>query len=190
MTKVQLELIPDPYIYIFFEKGARNGVSYISNRYSKDKNKYLEPYDPKQMGKRIIYLKANNLCGYAMSKFLPTSGFKWIDPKDSDLNKYTSNSSKVCLLEDDLEYLKGLRELVDDYHLAPDKTETKRNTLSNYKLAIADLYNSLIFNVKKLVRNILIKKQVTHYGNLQRYLTLGLTLKKYIMYYNSINHNG
>ena len=23
-----------------------------------------------------------------MSEFLPTSGFKWIDPKESDLNKY------------------------------------------------------------------------------------------------------
>ena len=29
-----------------------------------------------------------------MSKFLPTSGFKWIDPKKFDLNKYTINSSK------------------------------------------------------------------------------------------------
>ena len=29
-----------------------------------------------------------------MSKFLRTSAFKWIDPKEFDLNKYTSNSSK------------------------------------------------------------------------------------------------
>ena len=29
-----------------------------------------------------------------MSKFPPTSGFQWIDPKGFDLNKYTSNSSK------------------------------------------------------------------------------------------------
>ena len=29
-----------------------------------------------------------------MSKFLPTSGLKWTDPKEFDLNKYTSNSSK------------------------------------------------------------------------------------------------
>ena len=33
----------------------------------------------------IIYLDTNNLYGYAMSKFLPTSGFKWIDPKELDL---------------------------------------------------------------------------------------------------------
>ena len=40
---------------------------------------------------RIIYLDKNNLYGYATSKVLPTSGFKWIDSKDFDLNKYTSN---------------------------------------------------------------------------------------------------
>ena len=34
MTKVELELIPDPDMYIFFEKGTRGGVSDISNRYS------------------------------------------------------------------------------------------------------------------------------------------------------------
>ena len=38
-----------------------------------------------------------------MSKLLPTSGFKWIDPKESDLYKYTSNSSKGGVLEVDLE---------------------------------------------------------------------------------------
>ena len=30
----------------------------------------------------IIYLDANNLYDYAMSKFLPTTGFKWIDLKE------------------------------------------------------------------------------------------------------------
>ena len=39
-----------------------------------------------------------------MSRFLPKSGFKWIDPEEFDLNKYTSNSSKGCDLEFDLRY--------------------------------------------------------------------------------------
>ena len=68
-------------MYIFFEKGTRGGISYILNRYSKVNNKYLKSYDPKQEFKHIIYLDANNVYGSAMSKFLPTSGFKWIDPK-------------------------------------------------------------------------------------------------------------
>ena len=48
MTNLKLELVSDPYMYIFFEKGMSSGVSYISNRYSKDNNKYLRSYDPKQ----------------------------------------------------------------------------------------------------------------------------------------------
>ena len=47
--------------------------------------------NPKQESKKIIYFDVNNLYGYAMSKFLPSSGLKWIDPEDFDLNKYTSN---------------------------------------------------------------------------------------------------
>ena len=55
--------------------------------------------------KHIIYLDANNLHGYAMSRFLQTNKFKWIDPKDFDLDKYNKNSSKCCV------YLKELRKL-------------------------------------------------------------------------------
>ena len=42
------------------------------------------------------------------------------------MNKYTSNSSKECALEDDLEYPKELRQLHNDYPLVPDKIEFKR----------------------------------------------------------------
>ena len=127
MTKVQLELITYPGMYIFFEKGIRGEVSYISNKYSKARNKYLKSNDPKHESKHVVYLDANNLYGYAMSKFLPTSGFKWnfFLQKKFDLNKYTSNSSKECVLVGDLEYPKELRESQNDYPSAPDKIEIK-----------------------------------------------------------------
>ena len=32
MTKLESELIPDPDMYIFFEKGMRGGVSYFSSK--------------------------------------------------------------------------------------------------------------------------------------------------------------
>ena len=76
MTKVKPELIPDPDMYILFGKGTRDGISYISNRHSKANNKYFKSCDPKQKSKHIVSLGENNLYGYAMSKFLPTSGFK------------------------------------------------------------------------------------------------------------------
>ena len=71
MTKVKLELIPNPGMYIFFEKGTRRGISYVFNRYRKSNNRYLKSYDPKQESKHIMYHDANNLHGYEMSKFLP-----------------------------------------------------------------------------------------------------------------------
>ena len=78
---------------------------------------------------------------YAMSKFLPTSRFKWIDPKKFNLNKYTNNRSKGCVLEVDLEYPKELQELHNDYVLAPDKVEIKKEMLSECQLKIVDLRN-------------------------------------------------
>ena len=183
MIKVKLKLIPDPDMYMFFEKGTRGGVSYISNRYSKANNKYLKSFDPKQEPKHIIYLDANNFYDYVISTFLPTSGFKWIYPKEFDLKKFTSNSSKVCVLEVDLEYPKELRELHNDYPLAPDKIENKREMLSNCQLKIADLYNIPIGNVKKLALNFFDKeKYVIQYGNLQLYLRLGSKLKMFFVY--------
>ena len=46
-----------------------------------------------------MYFDTNNLQFYEMSKYLPTTGFKWIDSKEFELNKYTSNSSKRSVLE-------------------------------------------------------------------------------------------
>ena len=46
MTKLELKLIPDPDIYMFFQKGTRGEGSYISNRYSKAENEYMKSCDP------------------------------------------------------------------------------------------------------------------------------------------------
>ena len=45
MKNIELELIPDPDMFIFFEKATRRRISYISNKYSKTNNKYLKSYD-------------------------------------------------------------------------------------------------------------------------------------------------
>ena len=114
-----------------------------------------------------------------MSQFLSTSGFKWIDPKEFDLNKYTKNSSIGCALEFDLEYQKELRELHNDSPLAPDKIEIRREILSDYQLKIVDLYSIPTGNVKRLVSKLFDKeKYVIHYEDLQLYLTLRLKLSK------------
>ena len=113
-----------------------------------------------------------------MFKFLPTSGFKWIDPKEFDLNKYTSSSSKGCVLEGDLEYPKELREFHNDCALVSVKIEIKREMLSECQLKTAYLYNIPIGHVNKLVPNFFDEEKYVRL-KFATYLRLGLKLKKY-----------
>ena len=55
--------------------------------------------------------------------------------------------------------------------------------LPRYQLMISDFYSITIGNVRRLVVNVFDKeKYVFYYQKLQRYLKLGLTLKKHIVY--------
>ena len=109
--------------------------------------------------------------------FFQQAALRSVDPKKLYWNKYTSNSSKGCILEVDYEYPKELQELNNDYPLAPDKIEIKGEMLSDYQLKVANHYNIPIGHVKKLVPNFFDKeKYVIHYENLQLYLRLGLKL--------------
>ncbi len=75
-TKIELDLLSNADMYLMVEKGIRGGVSSIMKRYSKANHKGLDDYDPKRPNKHILYLDANNLYGWAMSKPLPHKNFK------------------------------------------------------------------------------------------------------------------
>ena len=55
MTKVELKLIPNPDMYMFFEKGTSSRVLYISNRYSKANNKHVKSY-AQSKNQNILYV--------------------------------------------------------------------------------------------------------------------------------------
>ena len=104
VTEVKLELLSDIDMLLIVEKGIRGGVSMISNRYGKANNKYMgDRFVASELSKYIACLDANNLYGWAMSKPLPTHGFKWI--KMSELETWELHS---CILEVDLEYILGV----------------------------------------------------------------------------------
>ena len=153
VTEVKLELLSDMDMLLMVEKGIRGGVSMISNRYGKANNKYMgDRFDDKEPSKYITYLDANNLYGWAMSKPLPTHGFKWM--KVNELETWEKHS---CILEVDLEYPKSLHNLHSDYPLAPEQIEVNK--------------------VLKLIPNLGDKKKyILHYENLKQYLSSGLKL--------------
>ena len=135
------------------EKGIRGGVSMITNRYGKSNNKYMcDMFVASEPSKYIAYLDANNLYGWAMSKPLPTRGFKWMK-----VNELKTWEKHQCILEVDLEYPKSLHDLHSDYPLAPEQVKVNK--------------------VDKLIPNLWNKKKyVIHYENLKQYLSLGLKL--------------
>ena len=116
MMEVTTKHISDVDLYLFLSRSIGGGVYYISKRYNKINNNFLKSYDQILESKHNIYLEATNLHGYAKSKCLLTSGFKWVPP-NFDSNKYNNRSD----LEVDLEYPRELHELHDHYSFNLDK---------------------------------------------------------------------
>ena len=115
-----------------------------------------------------------------MSQYLPYSGFKWLNQKETYkfyVNSIGENSSNEYILEDDLEYPDALHELHNDYPLASEKLKMTYYMLSNYCSSISNEYDIKIGGVNKLVPNLDNKsKYVLQYRNLQLYLSLGMKL--------------
>eukprot|EP00732_Lithocolla_globosa_P000398 Lithocolla_globosa_v1_NODE_118_length_6146_cov_16.773600.p2 type:complete len:132 gc:universal NODE_118_length_6146_cov_16.773600:1286-891(-) len=80
-SKVSIDLISDSDMYYFIEKSQRGGLSMImmAKRFSQANNKYMPNYDKNKESKYLMYFDMNNLYGGAMSRYLPTKNFKWID---------------------------------------------------------------------------------------------------------------
>ena len=85
ITKVQLELPSDSDMLLMIESGIRGGIATISHRHARLSNEYVgAECDPTKDSKFFSYLDANNLYGWAMSKPLSASGFKWMTDDELD----------------------------------------------------------------------------------------------------------
>src|SRR5204863_7035714 len=121
-----LELLSDYEILQMVNQGIRGGVSTISHRYGKANNKYIgDAYDETKASTYITYLDANNLYGWAMSKPLPTGGFRWMT--EDELSNWRS---MPCILKVDIEYPDELHDLHNDYPLAPERVKLDTSSVS------------------------------------------------------------
>lgn len=65
-SQVKLELLTDVDMSLMIERGSRGGISMISKRCRKAKNKYMgEDHDSAKPSNFIQYLDKNNLYGWA-----------------------------------------------------------------------------------------------------------------------------
>ena len=89
ISKIGLELITNPDMYLLVENGIRGGISTIMKRYAKANNPYVNDFHPEKENTYIQYLDANNLYGWAMSQPLPVDGFKCMEvPELQNWNRF------------------------------------------------------------------------------------------------------
>ena len=99
----------------------------------------MKNYYPTKPLKYISYLEMNNLYGWAMTRYLPYGGFKWLKNVDEfDVNSISEKCPIGYFLKVDLEYPDKLHELHNGYPLAPKKLAASSNMLSKYCKTIAD----------------------------------------------------
>ena len=122
-TGVELELLTDYSQHLFIEKGLHGGVCMASKRYARAINPMVEGYDPEKPKNYILYLDANNLCGWAMSQPFPTAAFRWEDCGKLAVNilEHPIDSPEGYILEVDLRYPQELHEEHNAYPPAPKR---------------------------------------------------------------------
>ena len=81
MTKVKLELFHKGQedMHEFVQRWMRGGNSMAPRRLARANFPGMKGYNKRKANKWLLYLDANNLYGWAMSQYLPTGGFKWLD---------------------------------------------------------------------------------------------------------------
>ena len=147
-------------MFLTYEQGIRGGICNKVHSYAEANNKYMKNYDKNKKSSFLIYVDANNLNGWAMSKKLPVDGFKWVD----DLSMFTEDFIKSCdeegdagyLLVVDIEYPKTLRMLHSDSPFLPEKMKINKcpklvcnvTDKENYSIHIVALKQALNHGLK------------------------------------------
>ena len=159
-TGVRLELLTDPNMLLMFKRRIRGGITQAVHRYAHANNIYMgENFNPSEESSYLQYLDVNNLCGWTMSKLLPTGRFKWVSIEPNDNSRLANVKDKGYLLEVDVNYL---RDLHDSHNNLPFMCKRMK-----------------IGGVEKLVLNLYDKKNyVIHIRALDQALTHGLILEK------------
>ena len=173
---------------MLFEKGIRGGMCQASYSYVKANNKYMKNYDKNKESSFLMYVDANNLYGYAMSKKLPVDSFKWVDDlsifTEDFIKNYDEESDIGYLFVVDVEYPKNLHMLHSDLPFLPERMKIDKcnklvcnlNDKENYPVHILALKQALTHGLKSLkVHNLI---EFRHEYWLKPYINLNTDLRK------------
>ena len=150
-------------MFLIYEKDIWGGICNKVHSYAEANNKYIKNYDKNKESSFLMYVDANNLYGWAMSKKLPVDECKCVCDlsmfTEDFLKNYDEKGDVGYLLVVDIEYPKTLRMLHSDLPFLPEKIKINK--------------------CSKLICNVTDKKNYSiHIVALKQALNHGLILKK------------
>jgi hypothetical protein len=118
-------------MFTFSEGGMRRGISVISNRSARANNPYLKPedYDKTKPNSYICYLDANNLCGWAMSQYLPYGKFRFMSDEEIerlDVTTVPDDAEIGYALECNFEYPSDIARSAQRLPVSPRTHDDRR----------------------------------------------------------------
>jgi len=180
MTKIEIDLISDYDMLLFFERSKRGGLCFLGNqRHCIANNKYIkEMYDPTKPSTYIIYMDANALYADAMSKKLPYTKLKWCPDKTlEELLAHDCESDIGYMVECDISFPKEKHDYFSPYVPCPESIKFEYNDLSDYQKSCIAEKN--YHPCEKLIPHLKTHKNyVMHLKNLQSSVKLGVKIDK------------
>eukprot|EP01059_Diplonema_ambulator_P031689 TRINITY_DN58_c0_g1_i11.p1 TRINITY_DN58_c0_g1~~TRINITY_DN58_c0_g1_i11.p1 ORF type:complete len:1430 (+),score=280.14 TRINITY_DN58_c0_g1_i11:4710-8999(+) len=166
MTEATLPPLPDMDMYMFFEE-KYGGFTCAMKRYVESQ------VEGKVTDKELLYIDANNLYGWAMSKNLPYSDFKWVDADGleslNDVNFkdfYSQCKDRIKDMDDGLRlevtlrYPQHLWDMHHDFPLAPYNRAVNESELTDYQKEMQSDFHLKAGNSKKLVADFHQRKMI------------------------------
>lgn len=155
-TGVELDLLTDVDMLLFFERGIRGGLVSLVSRHATANNKYLDHYDPAKTESYLMYYDVNNLYGYAMSQPLPFKKFVWLTTSELDsFDPFRAAQEPDCgyVLEVDLIYPSTLHADHSDLPFCVERMIPPHSDSKHVKL-LATLYgkNRYVIHIQCLLQ--------------------------------------
>ena len=167
-TGINLQTLQDKDMILLLENNIRGCISSVmGDRYIKsDKNK------------KILYIDANNLYGWAMSESLPYDEIKLDNNVNLEDILNTPDYSDIgYFVEVDLKYPDNIKQKTKNFPFAPENKKVNPDNFNDYMKEIKpDNYTS----TKKLICDWSDKKNyLVHYRMLKFYIRYGMIIDKF-----------
>ena len=178
LTKIKLDFIKDKQLLLLLENNIRGGISSVMGP------RFIESNE----NTKLLYIDANNLYGWAMSQYLPTSEFEKLDfPQGygeatqieqivEDLRFIPDNNEYGYFIECDLEYPAEIKEKTENFPLCPYQTKADPNLFSEYMNSVKQPNYK---PTEKLMCDLTNKyNYMMHYRMFKFYTNLGMKVTK------------